>query len=62
MPNSHILDLETINGRHLAHMRVDTLYRLMAALRAAMQRCEEELARRRPDHYVHLLSDTVEPR
>jgi hypothetical protein len=54
MPSTHVLMLETLHGRHLAHMRTDTLLRLMAALRAAMQRCEEELARRRPAHYAHI--------
>jgi hypothetical protein len=53
MPSTHVLMLEALHGRHLAHMKTDTLCRLLAALRAATRRTEEELARCQRDHYAH---------
>ncbi len=40
-------------------MRTDTLRRLMAALKAAMQRAEAELARPQPATYARRLADTA---
>ncbi|HEX5999878.1 MAG TPA: hypothetical protein VFZ16_10875 [Hyphomicrobiaceae bacterium] len=59
MPSTHVLMLEALHGRHLAHMRTDTLRRLMAALKAAMQRAEAELARPQPATYARRLADTA---